>query len=134
MNEYTYTLIKRRDETGEKRVALQMTDEEFDRIVEKYAQGKMTFQKNTDFFERLEKARAKTKDELKLEKFECVDTEGFEKSVILLANWTDTILREMRKEKNFRIEIAYDTEELKTDFRIYTDAKKSESNDTPQEY
>lgn len=130
----SFTLIKRMDSDGEKRVELKMTDEEFGRIVEKYAHGEMTFKKHTPYFERLEKARAKTQDELKLENFNGLDTESFEKAISMLYGWTETLLREMRREKNFRIEIAYDTEALKTDVSVYTDAKGSESNDTLQEY
>lgn len=49
-------------------------------------------------------------EELKAENFNLVNTEGFEKAVVLLKCWAEMTMREMCKEKNFRIEINYNAE------------------------
>ena len=49
-----------------------------------------------------------------------VNTDGFEKAVVLLKHWADMTMREIFKKRNFRIEIKYNAEERKTSFAIYT--------------
>lgn len=59
-------------------------------------------------------------EELKKENFNGVNTEAFEKAVIMLQSWAEMTMREMEKHKKFRIEINYNVEAKKTDFCIYT--------------
>jgi hypothetical protein len=72
-------------------------------------------------------------EELKAENFNLVNTDGFEKAVVLLKCWAEMTMREMCKEKNFRIEINYNAEAKKTTFAIYTPTAKEQS-DSQQEH
>lgn len=59
-------------------------------------------------------------EELKEENFNRVNTDGFEKSVVMIKHWAEMVERVMFKKQNFRIEINYNAEAKKTDFAIYT--------------
>lgn len=67
------------------------------------------------YFDILGRAQAAVfpNEELKAENFNLVNTEGFEKAVVLLKCWAEMTMREMCKEKNFRIEINYNAEAKK---------------------
>lgn len=67
------------------------------------------------YFDILGRAQAAVfpNEELKAENFNLVNTEGFEKAVVLLKCWAEMTMREMLKEKNFRIEINYNAEAKK---------------------
>ena len=95
----------------------------------------MKSKKDTDFTEALMLAQAAVfpEEELKIENFNRVNTEGFEKAVVLLKCWAEMTMREMCKEKNFRIEINYNAEAKKTTFAIYTPTAKEQS-DSQQEH
>lgn len=67
-------------------------------------------------------------EELKTENFNRVNTEGFEKAVVLLKYWTEMTMREMFKESNFRIETNYNAEARETDFAIYTPTEHAGEN------
>ena len=56
------------------------------------------------------------------------NTEGFEKSTVLMARWMDIILRVMQKERNFRIEVNYNAEASKAVFAVYTPASAKEDD------
>ena len=71
-------------------------------------------------------------EELKAENFNLVNTEGFEKAVVLLKCWAEMTMREMFKEKNFRIEINYNAEAKKATFAIYTPTEHAEENSKPE--
>jgi hypothetical protein len=87
------------------------------------------------YFDILGRAQAAVfpNEELKAENFNLVNTEGFEKAVVLLKCWAEMTMREMLKEKNFRIEINYNAEAKKTTFAIYTPTAKEQS-DSQQEH
>ena len=87
------------------------------------------------YFDILGRAQAAVfpNEELKAENFNLVNTEGFEKAVVLLKYWAEMTMREMLKEKNFRIEINYNAEAKKTTFAIYTPTAKEQS-DSQQEH
>lgn len=91
--------------------------------------------KHTPYKDRLELAQVATLpgEELKEENFNGVNTEGFEKAVVLLKHWAEMTLKEMQKQKSFRIEIKYNAEARKTDFCIYTPIEHG-SSDTQPEY
>ena len=74
------------------------------------------------------KAEAFPDEELKEENFNRVNTEGFEKAVVLLEYWAEVTMREMFKKRNFRIEINYNAEAKKVDFAIYTPKEHDEEN------
>lgn len=59
-------------------------------------------------------------EELKEQNFNRVNTDGFQKMVVLLSRWIEMTMGELFKNRNFRIEITYNAEERKTDFAIYT--------------
>lgn len=52
--------------------------------------------------------------------FNRLTTDGFEKTVYALKRWVDMTAIAMAANRQFRIEIKYNAEELKTDFCIYT--------------
>lgn len=114
--------IRKLTDNGEMSEVLEMTQEEFDQIVSKYGTGKRTEQKQVDYSDALKRAQAATfpREELKEENFNRVNTDGFEKAVVLLKYWAEMIMQEMLKKRNFRIEINYNAEVRKTDFAIYT--------------
>lgn len=78
----------------------------------------------------LERAQAAVfpDEELKEENFNRVNTDGFEKAVVLLKHWAEMVQQVMFKKKNFRIEINYNAEAGKTDFAIYTPTEHGEEN------
>lgn len=82
------------------------------------------------YFDILGKAQAAVfpDEELKVENFNMVNTEGFEKAVVILKYWAEMTMREMFKKRNFRIEINYNAEAQKTTFAIYTPTKCNEEN------
>lgn len=125
------TTIKRRDENGETKIPLKMTEEEFEQVVAEYTTGKRFEQKSTSYFERLKEAQAasRTGEELREENFNSVDTEGFEKAVVLLKHWTEMAMQALKESKKVRIVIDYNAEMLKTDFSVYTEIKSNELND-----
>lgn len=86
--------------------------------------------KEKTYSERLELAKAATfpDEELKEENFNSVNTDGFEKAVVLLKYWAEMTMREMFKKRNFRIEINYNAEAKKTDFAIYTPIAKGQAD------
>lgn len=135
MNDVAFTVLSRRNSAEEVSEALEMTQEEFDKVVSEYSNGRKTVRKQTNCFERLKRAQAATfpDEELKEENFNGVDTEGFEKAVILIKYWAELTQRALLRNKNFRIEINYNAEALKTDFSIYTPIK-CEKDDIQQEY
>jgi len=113
-----------------------MTQEEFDRITSMYSTGCKTYKRNIPMSERITAAQATAKvdEELKKENFGSVDTDGFEKAICLMRGWSEMILREMQKEKNFRIEINYNAEAMKTDICIYTPITEHGTKDNLPEH
>ena len=118
----TLALITRTTNNGEVSEVLEMTQEEFDQIVLMYGTRKRTEQKLIHHNEALARAQAAVfpNEELKEENFNRVNTDGFEKAVVLLKHWAEMTMREMFKKRDFRIEVTYNAEERKTDFAIYT--------------
>lgn len=130
---FAATYITRHTDDGkimEIGVPLEMTQEEFDQIVSKYGTGKKSVQTQRRYNEVF--AEAKTAKlpayELTEENFNRINTDGFEKAVVLLKYWADMTMREMFKKRNFRIEINYNAEDRKTDFAIYTPTECNEEN------
>lgn len=95
----------------------------------------MKSKKDTDFTEALMLAQAAVfpEEELKIENFNRVNTEGFEKAVVLLKCWAEMTMREMFKKRNFRIEINYNAEAKKVDFAIYTPTEHAGENSKPEQ-
>ena len=114
--------IRRLTEDGETTEILKMTQEEYNQIISIYGTGQKSEQKMVHYSDALALAQvaAFPDEELKEENFNRVNTDGFEKSVVLLKHWADMTMREMFKKRNFRIEIKYNAEERKTSFAIYT--------------
>lgn len=109
-------VIKRRTDKGEMQASLDMPQEEFEKIISKYATWKKT-RKHIPSKERISEVQQING---KLEVFSSVDTEGFEKAIVLMHEWLGIILEQMEKGKSFRSEIIYDAETLKTILGIYT--------------
>lgn len=88
------------------------------------------YEPDMPYFDILGRAQAAVfpDEELKAENFNLVNTDGFEKAVVLLKQWAEMTMREMCKEKNFRIEINYNAEAQKATFAIYTPTKCNEEN------
>lgn len=130
MGNVASTSITRTTDNGEVTEVLEMTQEEFDRVVSLYGTRKRTEQKLIPYSEALERAQAAVfpEEELKEENFNRVNTEGFEKAVVLLKCWAEMTMREMFKKRNFRIEINYNAEAKKTDFAIYTPTEDGTSS------
>lgn len=63
---------------------------------------------------------AQTGESFKESNFNRLMTDGFEKTVVALKRWADMTAMAMAANKQFRIEIKYNAEEMKTDFCIYT--------------
>lgn len=117
--------ISRMTEDGETTEVLEMTQEEYNQIISQFGTGRKSEQKLVHYSEALKKAQAAVfpDEELTEENFSRVDTDGFEKAVVLLKCWSDMTMREIFKKRNFRIEINYNAEAKKTDFAIYTPIK-----------
>ena len=124
-NKTAYTKLIRRDETGETTAALDMTEEEFQKIISIYGKGEPTIRELKPYSERLQEAQkaALPGEELKEQNFETVETDGFEKTVVLLWGWITTLQRELTGDKGLRIEIKYDPKALKTQLAVYTPTK-----------
>lgn len=122
MSNAASTIIKRRTEAGEVTEALELTQKEFDQITSEYGTGKRTETPVIHYDEALKRAQAAVfpEEELKEENFNRVDTDGFEKAVVLLKRWAEMAQQAMFEKRNFRIEINYNAEAKKTDFAIYT--------------
>ena len=75
---------------------------------------------------------AQTGESFKESNFNRLMTDGFEKTVVALKHWADMTATAMAANKQFRIEIKYNAEELKTDFCIYTPTGEA-LHDTLQE-
>ena len=114
--------IKRLTEDKEIIESLKMTEEEYDQIVSQFGTGHGTELKCTGYDEASRKAReaASPDEELTESNFNRVNTEGFEKAVVLLKHWAEMTMREMFSKRKFRIMIDYDADKKKTDFAIYT--------------
>lgn len=127
--------IRRLTEDGETTEVLKMTQEEYNRIISIYGTGQKSEQKLVHHSGALALAQAAVfpDEELKEENFNRVNTDGFEKAVVLLKHWADMTMREMFRKRNFRIEIKYNAEERKTSFAIYTPIE-DEKDDIQQEH
>gem|GEM_PF-2448009 len=114
--------INRLTEDKETTEALKMTEEEYNQIISKFGTGHGTELKCTGYDEASRKAReaASPDEELTESNFNRVNTEGFEKAVVLLKYWAEMTMREMFSKRKFRIMIDYDADKKKTDFAIYT--------------
>ena len=124
-NKIIRTKIVQRENNKETCSALEMTEEEFQKIISIYGKGEPTIRKLKPYSERLQEAQkaALPGEELKEQNFETVDTDGFEKTVILLWGWITTLQRELTGDKGLRIEIKYDPKALKTQLAVYTPTK-----------
>lgn len=138
MSQTASTYIRRLTDDGqitEVTEVLEMSQTEFDQITSTYGTGKRTTKKQVHHSDALSKAQAAVfpDEELTEENFDRVDTDGFEKAVVLLKHWADMAMREMFKKRNFRIEINYNAEERKTSFAIYTPTEAGKA-DIQQEH
>ncbi len=79
------------------------------------------------------KASTFPNEELREKNFNRVNTDVFEKAVVLIKHWAEMMERVMFEEHDFRIEIKYNAKAKKTDFAIYTPTK-SEKDDIQQEH
>ena len=70
-------------------------------------------------------------EELKWMNFNRVNTEGFEKGVVLFSRWLAIIEEAMFKQRNLRIEIIYNAEAEKAEMYVYT--PKHDGTDNVQE-
>lgn len=124
-NQIIRTKIVQRENNKETCAALEMTEEEFQKIISIYGKGEPTIRELKPYSERLQEAQKATLpgEELKEQNFETVDTDGFEKTVILLWGWITTLQRELTGDKGLRIEIKYDPKALKTQLAVYTPTK-----------
>lgn len=129
------TYIRQLTEDKEVVAVLEMTEKEFNQTVSLYGTGKRTEQKLVHYKDALARAQTATfpDEELTEENFNRVNTDGFEKAVVLLKYWAEMTMREMFKKRNFRIEINYNAEARKTDFAIYTPTAKGQA-DNKQEH
>ena len=75
--------------------------------------------------------RAHPNEELKWMNFNRVDTEGFEKGVVLFSRWLAIIEEAMFKQRSLRIEILYNAEAEKAEMYVYT--PKHDGTDNVQE-
>lgn len=116
--ETAFTTIVRRDESGERTEAIEVTQEEFNQIVSKYSMGRGGTRKLIPLDERTKRAEQEIGEKMKLEKFHSVDADGFEKGVVMFARWLGSLEQAMLKNKSLRIVIDYNAETLKTDFYI----------------
>lgn len=109
-------VIKRRTDEGEIQARLDMPKEEFEKIISQYA----TWKRERKYIPSKERISEIQEINGEPEVFSNVDTEGFEKAIILMYEWSGMILDQMKKGKSFRSEIIYDAETLKTILGIYT--------------
>ena len=135
MDKTTLISIRRVTEDGEAVEVLEMSQKEYDKIISQYGTGERSEQKLVHYKDALARAQAATfpDEELTEENFNRVNTDGFEKAVVLLKYWAEMTMREMFKKRNFRIEINYNAEARKTDFAIYTPIAKGQA-DNKQEH
>lgn len=135
MDNMASTSITRITDSGEVSEILELTQEEFDQITSEYGIGKRFEKIYVHYSEALAQAQAATfpDEELKEENFNRVNTDGFEKAVVLMNCWAAMAQRVMFEKHNFRIEINYNAEAKKTDFAIYTSTKDDKA-DIQQEH
>lgn len=128
----TVQVIKRAtdDDVSKVKALLTMTQEEFDQIVSKHEvvyKSVQTYRHHDIVF-----AEAKADElsgyELKGNNFTRVDTDVFEKAMVLLHSWADIIMREMIEKNNLRIAINYNAENTKTDIAVHTPIECSEES------
>ena len=122
MGNVVSTSITHTSDNGQVSEVLTMTQEQFDQIVSMCGTGKRTEQRLIRYNEAFARAQAAVfpNEELKSENFNRVNTDGFEKAVVLLKHWAEMTMCELSRKRNFRIEVTYNAEERKTDFAIYT--------------
>lgn len=115
-------IISYRNENGEVTDTLKMTREEYDQIISRFSNSHRTVKKLTPLDERIEKAKtvSYSGEVLKLERFGCVDSEGFVKALFLINAWSERIINMMHEHKSFRFVVDYDDEALKTDYYFLT--------------
>ena len=75
--------------------------------------------------------RAHPNEELKWMNFNRVNTEGFEKGVVLFSRWLAIVEEAMFKQRSLRIEIIYNAEAEKAEMYVYT--PKHDGTDNVQE-
>lgn len=126
--------IRRLTEDGETTEVLEMTQEEYNKVISKYGTGQKSEQKLVHHRDHLKLAQAAVfpDEELKEENFNRVNTDGFEKAVVLLKFWADMTMREIFNKRNFRIEMKYNAEEKKTTFAIYTQKEEAGAGEPHQ--
>lgn len=110
------------NDDGEIIESLKMTKEDYDQVVSKFGTGHRVERKMVGYYETLDRAHAAASpdEELTEENFNWVNTEIFEKAILILKYWAEMTLNAILKNKNFRISINYNAEVKKTDFVIYT--------------
>lgn len=84
-----------------------MTQEEYNQIISQFGIGRRSELKLVRYSEALKRAQAATlpEEELTEENFGRVDTDGFEKTVVLLKCWLDMMMREMFKKETSALKL-----------------------------
>ncbi len=128
----THTIIQQI--TDEKMVTdvLDLTQEEFEKLIKQYSNGFHSEQKYIPFT--LEDAKKLKKDREELVGKGSIRTEGFENTVVFLMTLMEQIWQVSQINKSFRMELFYNAETLKTNYCFFAPTDKSVSDDIPLEY
>ena len=111
---------------------LDMSQEEFESLVNQYSGGVHREQKYIPFTQEDAKKMAKEGEEL-ISKGS-VMTDGFEKAVVFLMSLTEQIWKITQKSKSFRMELFYDAETLKTNYCFFVPTGRPVSDDICPEF
>lgn len=111
--------------------ALDLPQEEFEKLIQQYSNGLYSEQKYIPFTQEDAVNLARNNEEL-IAKC-CVKTEGFEKAVVFLMSLMEQIWQVSNKYKRFRMELSYDAESLNTNYVFFAPTDQSESDGKCQE-
>ena len=125
-----YTMIQRMADGRLVTDVLDLPQEEFEKLVKRYPGGFHSEQKYIPFT--LENAQKLAKGGEELVGKGSVRTEGFEKAITFFMSLTEQIWQMIQKNKDFRMELFYNAETLKTDYCFFALTDRSVSDGTCQ--
>jgi len=130
------TVIKRMYRNKEVWTELDLTEEQYKGVLEKYTKENGWSDEFSTHMETFKEAEAQAPEgmELKKENTVHVDMGGFQQTVVIMRKWMEMLENAMFRPSHERLHIVidYDVKMLKTAIRIYT-PKEDASDDTPQE-
>ena len=121
-----YTTIQRLKEGGMATDSIDMSQQEYEKLINQYSTGFHSEQKYIPFTQK--DAEKLARDNEMLIGAGGVRTEGFEKAVVFLMTLMERIFQVTQKNKSFRMELFYNAETLKTNYCFFVPTDKSVSD------